>query len=99
MSNTNAVILVSILTAGGLHWIAQFRLYGSVPQHYRIVIGMLLLILFLYLMAEVWPDGARGLALVILLTALVMNGSEFFGMVSAMVSGEPIKKPIGQHYT
>lgn len=92
MSNTNSVILAAVATAAGLHLIVVFEQGNGTDAHgrksTRVVIGALFLLLFLYLISEFWPDGARGLALVILLTSLVMNGEKFFYLVRRVATGE-----------
>lgn len=83
--NPNAVILASVVATAGLHLTVQLQTRGPGPENYRIVLGAFLLAAFLLLLAEVWPEGARGLALVILLTGIVMNGGQFFKLVTSVV--------------
>lgn len=85
MDNTTAVVLASTLTAGGLHLVVQVKDRGRSPEHFRIVFGTALLAGALLLIAEFWAAGARGLAMVILLTAFVMNGGKFFQLISSLV--------------
>lgn len=85
MKNTTAVIVAAIVTAAGLHLVVQFKEKGPSAEHWRIVLAAFLLLAFLLLMAEVWPDGARGLALLIGLTAFVMNGGKFAQLIVSLV--------------
>jgi hypothetical protein len=85
MKNTNAVILASVITAAGLHLAVQFAEVGRSPEHMRIMLGALLLLASLLLIGEFWPEGAQGLAIVILVTAFVMNGQKFFNLVNSLV--------------
>jgi high-affinity Fe2+/Pb2+ permease len=89
MNNTNAVILAAVLTAGGLHLLVQVQDKGWDRSQFRIVIGAAVLLLALFLISEFWPDGARGLAVVILLTAFVMNGQKFFQLIGGLVESQP----------
>lgn len=85
MKNTNAVILASVVTAAGLHLAVAYRDKGPSAEHWRIILAAFLLAAFLLLLAEVWPDGAQGLALVIALTAFVMNGGKFAQLIVSLV--------------
>lgn len=85
MKNTTAVIVASIVTAAGLHLAVQFRETGPSPENWRIVLAAFLLLAFLLLLAEVWSDGARGLALLIGLTAFAINGGKFAEMIMSLV--------------
>lgn len=95
MNNTNAVILAAVLTAAGLHLVVKIQEKGSDKENIRIIIGASLLLLALFLIAEFWPAGARGLAVVILLTAFVMNGQKFFKLISSLVEPDLSGFPYG----
>lgn len=49
------------------------------------LLGTALLAGALLLIAEFWPAGAKGMSIVILLTALVMNGGKVFQLIGSLV--------------
>jgi len=85
MDNTTAVVLASVTVAGGSHLAVLFKDKGRGPHMVAPIVGTLFLGAALLLIAEFWPTGARGLAVVILLTAVVLNGGKAFQLISSLV--------------
>lgn len=85
MKNTTAIILAAVIGAAGLYLVVQIKDKGVTDDVYRVILGAFLLTAFLMLLAEILPDVARGLSLVILLTAVVMNGGQFFKLITSLV--------------
>ena len=85
MESTTAVVVTSAAVAGGLNLAVQLKDKGTGTHLARPVIGTVILTAVLLLVAQWWPAGARGLALVILLTAVVMNGGKVFDLISSLV--------------
>lgn len=77
--------IVAGLAAGGIHLASRFAQGERDQENIRIVVGTFLLVAILLLIAEFWADGARGLAIVILVTSIVMNGGEFFKFIGSLV--------------
>lgn len=82
-------VIVAGLAAGGLH--LSWRVVEDEADevgNMRIVVGTFILVALLLLIGEFWPEGARGLAIVILVTSIVMNGGPFFKMIGSLVESE-----------
>lgn len=84
--NDNAVILVSVTAAAGTQLAAQVRRDGaSGTGTLRTLAGAFLLAAVLLLVAEFWASGARGLAVVVMVTSLVINGRDAFSLLASLV--------------
>jgi len=83
--NAETIILVSVVGAAGLQLAAQQREAPSVPAALRVVVGGFLLAAVLLLLVNFWPEGARGLAVVILVTSVVLNGQKAFQLFASLV--------------
>lgn len=79
------IIIVSGLAAGGLKFAADWPKVGGTPDAVRVVAGTFVLIALLLLIANFWPDGARALAVAVLVTSVAMNGGDFFKLISSLV--------------
>lgn len=86
--NTNGLVMAAIVSAAGLHLLVDIKTHGRRADQYRIGMAALLLLAFLLLLAEVWPAGARGIAIVVLLTAFAMNGQQFAALITSLVDGK-----------
>jgi hypothetical protein len=91
--NTTAVVIASVGVAAGIRLSVDLKEQGRGPQHFPTMFGAFLLCAALLLIGEFLPAIARGLALVILLTAAVMSGGKFFALISSLVD-KP--KPTGK---
>jgi hypothetical protein len=82
--NPERTIIVCGLAAGGIRLVGRFVAVGRSPEHMRTVIGTFLLIALLLLIAEFAPDMAKGIAIVVLTTSVVMNGEPFLKIVGKL---------------
>lgn len=92
--NTTAVVLASVGVAGGLHMAVELKERGRGPHHFPTIFGTFILAAALLLIGEFLPAVARGLALVILLTAVVMNGGKFFSLIASLAGARGVKRTL-----
>lgn len=85
MSQADTTVVVSTLAAGGINIAAQLVERGRGEHLARPIIGTFLAVGALLLLANFWPDAAAGLALVLLVTSVVLNGRPFVAVLNKVM--------------
>lgn len=83
--DSERIVIVAGVAAGGLKLASDYRKNGRTPENVRVMVGTCLLVAVLLLIANFWPDGARVLAVAILVTSIAMNGGDFFALLAGLV--------------
>lgn len=85
MSAQDTTVIVAGLAAGGINLASQLVTRGRGEHLTRPLIGTFLAVSALLLMANWWPDLAAGLALILLVTSVVMNGEPFIKVLNKVM--------------
>ena len=79
MADTNAVIMVSVVVTAGSTLVAEQQ---ASKLTFKPIIGGWILGLILFTVATFAEDIARLFAILIMVTALMVNGSQLFGVIN-----------------
>ena len=85
--NATRVVMVAIIATVTLH-IGRLVIEGKDDSEkiMRVTLAGCVLIAVLLLMAEPWPEGAKGLAATIAVTGVLINGVPVFKAIGKLVS-------------
>lgn len=84
--------IVAGLAAGGVHLGARFgRNAADVDGNMRVIVATFILIALLLLIGQFWPEGGRGLAVLVMVSSMAINGRDLATLLGSLVEEPPRK--------
>lgn len=90
MADTNAVIMTAIVVTAGSTLVADQQ---DSKLTFKPIVGGWILGLILFIVATFAEDLARMFAILIMVTALLVNGSKLFGVVNKVTTTKTVPLP------
>lgn len=88
--NAQRVTMVAALSAGLMHLarLAMSTEDTEASDYWRVILATFVLVAILMLVAEFYPNGARGLAVLLLVTSVLINGVPVIQGINKLIEGE-----------